>query len=318
MPPSRPPSSPAADDLLATVRPPKGLCAVAVVDESGGTEVRSTGSDPHGEWYELGSVTKTLTATLLARLVVDGELTLDHTVGSLLGDAAGGASAITLHQLATHTSGLPRLPPGSMRPPFWPRDPYRFFGHRRLHRALATVELAPPGLSRYSNFGYSLLGVCLATATGMSFGKLLTEQVFTPAAMTTARCQPCPGRGLVRGHGHWLAAGRRWHHPLPGAGGVDATIADLAAWARTSLIPDATPLGPAIRLAQRLHHQDDKVSLGLGWVVDGATRWHNGSTGGFQSAVAIGARHATAGVAAHSADASCDLTDPVVDAVRQT
>lgn len=317
-PPSRPPSPPAADDLLASVRPPKGLSGVAVVDASGESEICSTGSHPDGEWYELGSVTKTLTATLLARLVVDGVVTLDHTVGSLLGEAAGRASAITLRQLATHTSGLPKLPPGAMRPPFWPRDPYRFFGPRRQRRALALVELGPPGQLRYSNFGYSLLGVCLATATSMPIGALLAEQVFAPVGMSTARCQPCSARGLVRSHGHWLMAGRRWHNRLPGAGGVDGTIADMAAWARANLIPDATPLGPAIRLAQQVHHRDDKGSLGLGWIVTAELRWHDGATGGFQSAIAIGERHAAAGVAAYGPVPGYDLSRPIRDAVRTT
>lgn len=112
-------------------------------------------------------------------------------------------------------------------------------------------------------------------------------QGLAPAGMTTARCQPCPRRGLLRGHGSLLLAALRWHQPLPGAGGVDVTIGDLAAWARANLVPDSTPLANAIRLAHQEHASTEDNSVGLAWHHRNSTLWHNGATGSFQGFVAI-------------------------------
>ncbi len=288
--PSRPEQPAGIDALLAATSPPKGIHAVTIVHADHPTETRTTGSDPSAELFEIGSVTKTITATLLAALVLDGQVRLDHTVGDLLGPAAGGAADVTMHQLATHTSGLPRLAPNAYRRLFWTRDPYRFYRRRHLDAGLADVGLDGPGKRwEYSNLGYQLLGECLRVAAGEDFASLVTDAVLRPAGMRTARCQPCPRTDLVRGHGSLLLGGRRWHQPLPGAGGVDASIVDLAAWTRANLVPDSTPLGPAIRLAHQAHATDEQTDAlhGLAWLHRGAARWHNGGTGAFSSMIAV-------------------------------
>lgn len=314
-PPQPPPFPVDPDELLARTAPPRGVHAVAVVGADGVTEIRTTGGDPPAELFEVGSLTKTFTATALAVLVVEGTVALDDTLGVLLGPAAGAASTVTLGQLATHTSGLPRLAPGAMRPPFWPRDPYRFFGRRRLMRSLRRLSPLQPGPFAYSNVGFALLARALEAATATPFRDLLAERVFAPAGMATARCQPCPRTGLVHGEGHWLAAGR-WHQPNPGGGGVDASIVDLAAWARVNLLPDDSPLAPAVRLAHRTHH-DGPPEVGLAWVVDDDLRWHNGATGRFQSIVAVGPDVAVAAAAAYGPlGGDHDLTDRVLEVLR--
>ena len=296
--------------LLEAMRPSRGIAAVATFDDRGNATVASTGRSATGELFELGSVTKTITATALAQMVVDGQLTLDTKIAEILGPDSGRAAQLTLFQLATHTSGLPKLAPNAMRLPFWPRDPYRFYDERRLWQGLADIELAEHGKFRYSNVGYALLGVCLARVARVPISELLTESVLRPAGMATARCQPCSRRGLVRGHGHWLTAGRRWHQPLPGAGGIDVSIADLAAWTSANRTPESTPLSDAVRLAQRTHHQEEKVSIGLAWLKTGGTIWHNGGTGGFSSFVGIRKNWAIGALASHAPTRGLDL-DPL-------
>lgn len=315
---ARPGDASPIDALLAATRPPKGIHAVVVVDRDDLTpQVRTTGTDSTSEYFELGSLTKTLTATLLAVLVVAGELSLDRTVGSILGSQAGQAADITLGQLATHTSGLPRLAPNSFTIPFWPRDPYRFYGHRRLWAGLNRVEPNPPATFEYSNLGYQLLGECLARSMNTTFASALAEAVLRPAGMSTARCQPCSGRGLVRGHGHWFMAGRRWHDPLPGAGGVDGSIHDVAAWATANLEPDSTPLAAAVRLAHQIHHADGDTTIGLGWIHKGQIRWHNGATGSFHSMLAFDAQTAVGALAAHTVSDDFQLDASVVGYVER-
>jgi CubicO group peptidase (beta-lactamase class C family) len=110
------------------------VVAAACVDEAGAVIRVSPAGTPAGGRMEIGSVTKTMTATLLALLAADGTLRLDDEVGRFL--AAGANGGITLRQLATHTSGLPRIAPN-----FDPRqaDPVNPF-------AGFTAELAEEGL----------------------------------------------------------------------------------------------------------------------------------------------------------------------------
>jgi CubicO group peptidase (beta-lactamase class C family) len=172
--------------------------------------------------------------------------------------------------------------------PFWPRDPYRFYDRRKLVAGLARAKVKSGGDFVYSNLGFDLLSVCLAQAASAPFNELLGERVLEPAGMHTARCQPCDHSGLVRGHaGMVFIGGRRWHTPLAGAGGVDASINDMAQWVRANLIPDSTPLAAAARLAHQRHAYDDPDPIGLAWVHGPLAHWHNGATGSFQSMIAV-------------------------------
>lgn len=259
-----------ASELARTVAAPKGTVAVAIVDADGNIDICSP---DRRRLFEAGSLTKTFLGTMLARLVVDHVVSLDTTVKSILG-ITGDARAITLGELVSHTSGLPRLAPDALRQPWWPRDPYRFYSKQRLLRVLPHTSLAGRGAFAYSNMGVDVLSVCIEAVTGVSTGELLRQHVFEPACMRTARSQPCSRRGLARGHaGTWLSGARRWHEPIVGAGGVDIGIDDLAAWLRLNV----TSSDPAVRLAHDLswmRNHDGRI-------------WHNGATGCFQSIAII-------------------------------
>ena len=113
-------------------------------------------------FVQIGSLTKTLTATVLTALAGRGALSLDDPLESFLPAPEG--TGITLRRLAEHTSGLPRLPPG-----IGGRDPYAAFGAQALDavvRQLDTLVTAPAGTAEeYSNLGYALLGAALVAAT---------------------------------------------------------------------------------------------------------------------------------------------------------
>ena len=254
--------------------------AAAAVDRIDTVSHRS-GAPPDGR-FEIGSVTKTMTATLLALLAADGTLNLDDEVGRWLRAAPN--AAITLRELATHTSGLPAVAPN-----FRPSDPRNYW-------AAFTADLAEEGLRQaaltpgreYSNFGYQLLGLVLERAAGRSYADLLTGRLLAPLSMTSSGVGPDGDGTPLPGH----AGGREirhWDRPLPGAGGVQATIDDLARYARACLRPPPTPLGAALAATQV-----PQVPIGagraqaLGWIViDGRLLGHNGGTGGFSSCVIL-------------------------------
>ena len=138
--------------------------------------------------FEIGSVTKTFTALLLADMVGKGELSLDQPIDSLLpaGSTAPtrGGKHITLLDLATQSSGLPRLPDNLSPKNF--HDPYAGYDDARLFEFLSTYRLTRDigAQYEYSNYGVGLLGRLLALHAGTSYEDLLRQRVLVPLAMS--------------------------------------------------------------------------------------------------------------------------------------
>ncbi|MGC1751742.1 MAG: serine hydrolase domain-containing protein, partial [Trebonia sp.] len=220
---------------------PGVVVGAACVDEAGTGIGVSPGDAPADGRFEIGSVTKTMTAALLALLADDGALSLDDEVGRWL--SAGPNSGITLRQLATHTSGLPRLAPNMDLSTVDPANPYAGFGFGRAEEGLRQATAAAERPWLYSNFGYHLLGLVLERASGQSYQALVTRRLLEPLAMTCSGVEDAGAGTRLPGH----AGGGEvphWDHPL-GAGGVEATVADLGRYAQACLHPPGTPLGAA-------------------------------------------------------------------------
>lgn len=139
-----------------------------------------TGAHDPDKYVEVGSFTKVITGTILQQLAGQGVLTPDDPVERWLGVPPG--TGITLRHLAEHTSGLPRLPPGTSR-----RDPYRTFTDDRLRERSCGLDLlavAPAGQHQeYSNLGYAVLGAALAAASGQEYEELVAGLVLSPLGL---------------------------------------------------------------------------------------------------------------------------------------
>lgn len=263
---------------------------------------------PEDARFEIGSITKTMTATLLASLVEDGVLALDDEIGRWLD--AGPQARITLEQLATHTSGLPRLAPNQ---PTDEVNPYRDFTAERAEEGLRATVRTPDAGHLYSNFGYQLLGLVLARASGQRYQDLLAERLLGPLGMTRSGVGGA-GRGTrISGHAGGKPVGH-WDFALPGQGAVEATIGDLARYLAACLTPPRGPLGTAIRLCQQPRVRIGGTTAGgLAWIITDGLLFHNGGTGGFASSLTIdqGAGHAVAALV-NSGGSSAPLLDTVV------
>ena len=149
---------------------------------------RPTPPDAH-TIFEIGSLTKVFTATLLALLSEEGRLALDDPLQRYLPPGVElpvRGRPITLADLATHTSGLPRLPHRFfLRSLRHRRNPYAWFTVDDLHAGLPSTRLRrePGGRSRYSNLGYGLLGHALAACAGSSYEQLVQERICRPLAL---------------------------------------------------------------------------------------------------------------------------------------
>jgi D-alanyl-D-alanine-carboxypeptidase/D-alanyl-D-alanine-endopeptidase len=194
------------------------VVAVAAVGRSGPAFAVTEGL-PEDARFEIGSITKTITAALLASLVGDGVLALDDEIGRWLDAAPNGS--ITLEQLATHTSGLPRLAPNQ---PTSEANPYRDFTAGRAEEGLRTTTRTPGAGHLYSNFGYQLLGLVLERASGQRYQDLLAERLLGPLGMTRSG----PRSGCASSRACVSTAGRRAGSPGSSPTGCSSTTAEPA------------------------------------------------------------------------------------------
>ncbi|OKI02628.1 penicillin-binding protein [Streptomyces sp. CB02923] len=272
--------------------------------------------------FEVGSLTKTFTALLFAEHAARGEVGHHDPVARHLPPGTCvpvRGTDITLTHLATHTSGLPRLPPGLLRSAGrrLPVNPYAGFTRADVLRALARTRLrSRPGTRvRYSNFGAGLLGHALCGASGgLPYDELLAAHVLRPLGLhdTSATAAPPPGTTQVTGYRH-----RRPRPPfsipgLPAAGAVRSSARDLLTLAEALVGPgtaDVTgvpsaPLRTALEdvTRPRLVHSRGASRLALIWNIrprpDGAGLYHHsGGTPGCTAFAGFSPRHGTALVA---------------------
>jgi len=297
-------------EALDGVFPGDGIVvAVAAVDSvSSGPAFGVTEGLPDDARFEIGSITKTMTATLLASLVGDGVLALEDEIRRWLD--AGPHGNITLEQLATHTSGLPRLAPNQ---PTDEVNPYRDFTAERAEEGLRAAARTPHAGHLYSNFGYQLLGLVLERASGQRYQDLLAERLLGPLGMTRSGVGGAGGGTRMTGHAGGEPVGH-WDFALPGPGAVEATIADLARYLAACLTPPRGPLGTAIRLCQQPRLRiDGPTAGGLAWIITDGLLFHNGGTGGFTASMTIdqAAGHAVAALV-NTHGSSAPLLDAVV------
>lgn len=248
--------------------------------------------------YEIGSVTKVFTGILLADAVERGRMSLDDPASKLLPEHVRMPSRdnkpILLRHLATHTSGLPRLPDNLT--PKEPTNPYADYTEQQLYDFLDRHRLrCAPGTKReYSNLAMGLLGQLLVRDAGMSYEQLVVERIAKPLKFNDTRIT------LAEDQQHRLALpydsdGERvanWEIPtLAGAVGLRSSCNDMLKFASLSLSPPPGELGKAMELAWREHQAsiEGDFAMGLGWMIahDGSTRWHNGQTGGYHSAMFV-------------------------------
>ena len=250
------------------------------------------GKSPDGDTvYEIGSITKTFTATLLADAVISSRFTLDTPIGDLLPDfkiPERNGKQITLGEIGTQYSGLPRMP--SNFAPKDPGNPYADYDSGKLKAFLAGYELIrDPGTAyEYSNLAFGLLGYALAQSAHTTYGDLVHEKVFQPLGMTmsgTYFTEAMQGH-LGSGHDETGTPVENWDlGVLAGAGGIRSTVNDMLRYLKANLGGDHTPLAAAMNYAQQPRRDvSPKMRIGLAWnTTEKGVTWHNGGTGGYRS-----------------------------------
>jgi CubicO group peptidase (beta-lactamase class C family) len=275
--------------------------------------------------FEIGSISKALVGLLAAEMTARGEIRLDEPMSALLpAGVAAPATPITLADLLTHTSGLPRLP-AAFRPAN-PANPYADLTAAGVYAGLSALppENASGRRYAYSNWAFLMLSDMLARRAGQPFDDLLRARVLAPLQMNDTRVSV--NDGLVRGR---MANGQpamTWDVPVAfaGAGGVRSTVDDLGRLARAMLGDAPADIPASLRTAlrtsrEKLRDGTAQIDMAWGWHLRkrkdlAPLVFHNGMTGGFSSMLVLDiAQRRAAVVLADAAGGFDDLALRMVD-----
>ena len=249
---------------------------------------------PDGETlFEIGSITKVFTAMLVQRLVEQDRLEWDDPISGYLSDFQfenEAVGAITLRSLATHSSGLPRLPANIS--PADSLNPYADYVQSDLHAFLRSFN--PDSLSSehaYSNLGVGLLGSIAADVAEMEYPIAITDYIFEPLGMSRsfASHPQQTDSNMALGYSNGAVVPAWTFEAMAGAGAIVSTANDLMQLIRANCEVDASDMNKAIIATQQPQEVDE---MALGWNLrsdsDGNTvYWHNGGTGGYASFLAV-------------------------------
>ncbi|CDG89983.1 beta-lactamase family protein [Xenorhabdus bovienii] len=253
---------------------------------------------PPPDLYEIGSITKVFTGLLLAQEVEAGRLSLDDTLGKLFANRVvlkPEVAAITLRQLVTHSSCLPRLSPDfelGKRDKL--DDPYADYDRTRLWMSLGQVTLPypPPCQGDYSNYGMAVLGEVLAQQAGKTWEALVAERITRPLGMhDTVQHLGARQARLAPGYvGHDPARPWEFQAYAP-AGALRSSAADMLVFGRALMAGEKGPLGKAGARVLEPQGKADGEDVGYAIRIRGPAghRYyhHGGGTGGYRAELAF-------------------------------
>src|SRR3954452_13922678 len=280
-----------------------GACIAAGVIDDGTIATAYYCADPNSQRpydehtaFEIGSVTKTMTAALLAEFIARGEVRLSDPIAELLPPGTSVPSfngrEITIGEIVTHTSGLPAIPAQYRAPDM--NNPYAGVTERGLLDALAGTKLTrePGSKWEYSNFAMMVLSYALAKRSGKDYETLLRDRLLVPLGMNETYVAQRPSQvRLAQGHLPNALATAPWDFPadMAGVGGVRATLPDMLRYLEGQLGTRESAITPALARTQEQVADVDGHRMGMNWTLstrNGHTRMsHGGGTGGYSSFV---------------------------------
>jgi len=250
--------------------------------------------------YEIGSITKTFTCSLLAKYIYEQKMSLDDPISKYVDGLGTGKYYPTLKRLATHTSGYPTYFPFSKweyakliyRQLFGGKNqgvfPFQMDLERMTQLALGR-ELQDKNYPwQYSNFGMALLGYAISVAAGQDYWSLMNDFLSDELGLKHSYTGTANDKNL-RGYskknkdiGNWV-----WGKDLTApAGDISSTAQDLLEYAHIHLYEEK----PYLALGHQKHIVSKKLDMGLGWILkkeNNNVLWHNGGTGAFRTHLAI-------------------------------
>lgn len=251
--------------------------------------------------FEIGSISKTFTGTLLALQVNRGKMKLDDPIGKYLPDSVPtpvfDGTPVTMVSLSNHSSGFPRLAPNMFIGALDRKNPYAQYSNERLFRFVKNFkpQRRVGDKYEYSNVAAGLLGVLLARNARTDYATLLEREITLPLQMkdTKIKLTESMQNRFAQGYTKDMEAQGPWDfQDIAGMGGIRSTMHDMLIYARANMSKQPSMLEKAMALAhQQTFAGEAKVGLGWHYFFKGGRTWvvHNGQTGGYHSFMAVDA-----------------------------
>jgi serine-type D-Ala-D-Ala carboxypeptidase/endopeptidase len=265
----------------------------AVATSADGSPVLTPHRAAEEQLFEIGSITKIFTGLLLAQAVEKGDVSLDDSLGKLLASTvkfqSSETAAITLRQLITHSSCLPRLPPG-MTDSLSSADPYAVFTRDQLWADLSNIKLSssPPCVAVYSNLGIALVGEILSHRYNKPWIDLVKTQITEPLGMKdTVQSLGNKAHRFAQGYNNQAKAPGWEFKSMASAGALRSTVSDMLIFSRALMAGSAGPLGAAgQRMMQPLGRFQSSLIGYTIWIRGSEakrTYLHGGATGAYRA-----------------------------------
>jgi CubicO group peptidase (beta-lactamase class C family) len=245
---------------------------------------------------EIGSLTKVFTALLFADALGRRELQYDTRIDQLLfGQTWTDLPAIDAGQLATHTSGLPRLSvskPSMLQHMLHTRDFYSIYDRKHLMDYLRKHQPRIPETPQvsYSNLGYAVLGLMLEQAASKFYDELLRQRLLVPLGMGATSLQLVGTKDRpVQGYDRNGRPASLWHWDgYAPCGAMVSTVNDLTLAVR-AFLDSASPVANTLEVSLQPRAPMPGGNIGLAWILpaSGNSFWHNGATAGYTSYLGV-------------------------------
>jgi CubicO group peptidase (beta-lactamase class C family) len=247
----------------------------------------------HSNLFEIGSITKVFTSSVLASLVQENELGLKEEINSYFDFQFNNGRKITFESLSNHTSGLPRLPENldlSLT-----RNPYESYGKKELEVYLRDLmgQKKDTTTYAYSNLGAGLLGYTLGLSQNTTFQILLQKRIFDKYGMDQSyTSSENLGDRLIKGLDIQGKEVPNWDFDVMfGGGGMISSTEDISKFVSAQFNSKNLELKLT---RQATHELNENSSIGLGWHIlksknESNVFWHNGGTGGYSSCIVLNA-----------------------------
>ena len=256
--------------------------------------------------YEIGSITKVMTSTILASLVYEGKIELKKPLQEYvpypLKHGQKNGNTITIEMLSNHSSGLTRMPSGMIFDLLFRYDnPYAKYDLGRMEKYFKKkmkLNRKPGEKSEYSNIGVAYLGHVLEYVANKPYDELLDHYVISKYNLsTTSLDRKKIANQLVKGIDGDGKVVSNWDlNAFAPAGALLSSVKDMSKFAQANFNND-----PILELQRKKTFQyKEDIDIALGWLIfnkDGEKiYWHNGGTGGYTSAMALNIEKKTGAV----------------------
>ena len=243
--------------------------------------------------YEIGSLTKTFTTSLLCKVIDEGNVTLDSSIDNYL-SLPQKEYYPTLRRLVTHTSGFKGYYfDGQMISNFFKGEKNDFYGinEEKLNKKISKVSLKNKDYDfNYSNFGLSVLGSVLAEIYDTDYTPMMNSFINNDLGLQNTKISD--GTGDLKEYWNWNANDGY----LP-AGGLVSTITDMMKYVQLQMSEEKQYLSQAHKTITNINATSKKIekmgirmdAAGIGWIIDKQNNivWHNGGTSNFNSYIAF-------------------------------